>query len=74
MQSNQRDWHLDSQSRTVLRLLAHGLHVGEIALELHVPVRRVYSIRRRLRRRFGAVTNEHLISRAVSEGFTYLKD
>ncbi len=34
-----------------------------------VSVRRVYSVCEKLRRRFNAETNEHLIARAAEEGF-----
>jgi DNA-binding NarL/FixJ family response regulator len=71
MQSPIRDWKLDSESRAVLRLLARGLHINEIALQMDVPLRRIYWVRQKLRKRFGANTNEHLISMAVGEGFTY---
>ncbi|MCB9457893.1 MAG: hypothetical protein H6671_18070 [Anaerolineaceae bacterium] len=36
-----------------------------------VPPLRIYWVRQKLRKRFGANTNEHLISMAVSEGFAY---
>lgn len=71
MQSPLRDWRLDTEARLILRLLAQGCHVGQIAYEMKLPVRRVYWVREKLRRRFGATTNEHLISRAAAEGFTY---
>jgi DNA-binding NarL/FixJ family response regulator len=71
MQSPIRDWKLDSEARAVLRLLARGLHVNDIAVQMDVPLRRVYWVRQKLRRRFGANTNEHLISMAVAEGFAY---
>jgi DNA-binding NarL/FixJ family response regulator len=70
MQSPIRDWKLDSEARAVLRLLARGLHINDIATQMDVPLRRIYWIRQKLRKRFGANTNEHLISMAVSEGFT----
>lgn len=69
MQSPLREWRMDAEARAVLRLLAQGLHTGQIALELAISQRRVYFIRQKLRHRFGAVTNEHLISRATEEGF-----
>jgi hypothetical protein len=65
MQSPLRDWKLDSETRAVLRLLARGMHVSDIAAQMDVPLRH---------KRLGAETNEHLISHAVSEGFTYLED
>lgn len=63
---------LDETARAVLKQLAQGQTIGQIALALHIPRRQVYSIRARLRRRFHADTNEHLISRAVAEGFAWL--
>ncbi|MCA0453832.1 MAG: response regulator transcription factor [Chloroflexi bacterium] len=69
MQSSTRNWKLDSEARAVLRLMAHGLHVNDIAAQMAVPVRRIYWVRQKLRKRFGANTNEHLISMAVTEGF-----
>lgn len=71
MQSPERDWRLDGEARAVLRLLAQGCHVGQVALALGLPLRRVYWVREKLRHRFGAVTNEHMISRAAAEGFVY---
>lgn len=69
MQSGQqRDWHLDAEARAILRLLAAGYHTGQIACELGITARRVYRLRAKLRERFGAMTNEHMISRAVAEG------
>lgn len=59
---------LCSESRSVLRLLGQGMTVGAIAAQLGVPVRRVYWVREKLRRKLGAVTNEHLIQRAAQEG------
>lgn len=70
MQSPLRDWKLDSEARAVLRLLARGMHVNDIAAQMDVPLRRIYWVRQKLRKRFGANTNEHLISMAVAEGFT----
>jgi DNA-binding NarL/FixJ family response regulator len=70
MKSPLRDWKLDSEARAVLRLLARGMHVSDIARQMDVPLRRVYWVRQKLRKRFGANTNEHLISMAVAEGFT----
>ncbi len=69
MKSPLRDWQLDREARTVLRLLMAGRHIAEIARELDIPLRRAYWLRRKLRQRFGASTNEHLISRAVAEGY-----
>jgi DNA-binding NarL/FixJ family response regulator len=70
MKSPLRDWKLDSEARAVLRLLARGMHINDIAVQLDVPQRRIYWVRQKLRKRFGANTNEHLISMAVTEGFT----
>lgn len=71
MQSPLRDWQLDNESRSVLRMLAWGMHVSDIAVQMGVPLRRIYWVRHKLRTRFGANTNEHLISMAVAQGFTY---
>jgi DNA-binding NarL/FixJ family response regulator len=70
MKSPLRDWKLDSETRAVLRLLSRGMHINDIAEQLDVPQRRIYWVRQKLRKRFGANTNEHLISMAVAEGFT----
>ena len=45
------------------------MHVNDIAAQMDVPLRRIYWVRQKLRKRFGANTNEHLISKAVTEGF-----
>ncbi|MEL6408226.1 MAG: response regulator transcription factor [Chloroflexota bacterium] len=71
MQSPQRDWHLDHEARTVLQMLAQGKRAYEIARDLDVDTKRVYFVRQKLRKRFGAETNEHLISVAATEGFIY---
>jgi len=70
MQSPLRDWQLDTEARAMLRLLMQGLHIADIARQLDIPMRCAYFVRYKLRRRFGATTNEHLISRAVAEGFS----
>lgn len=72
LQSGQLVRPLDAKARTVLYQLAQGTSINQIALHLGIPPRRVYAIRDRLRQRFGVDTNEHLISRAVAEGFTNL--
>lgn len=72
MQSPMRDWHLDDESRRLLRLLMQGEHIASIAEHMNISTRRVYWLRQRLKERFGAKTNEHLISRAASEGFIYV--
>lgn len=69
MQSPLRDWHLDAEARQVLHLLAQGFPITDIARQIDVPLRRIYWVRQKLRKRFGANTNEHLISMAVAEGF-----
>ena len=69
MQSFDRHYLLDDEARTVLRLLARGYTVGSIAAQMKVAPRRIYWIRLKLRRRFGASTNEHLISCAAAEGY-----
>ncbi len=74
MHSPQRDAVLDRESREVLQRLARGEHVAEIAYKLGSDPRRVYWMREKLRRRFGAKTNEHLISRAAAEGFIALHE
>lgn len=71
IQSGQANLRMDDESRTVLSKLAQGDHIQQIALHLDVDVRRVYWVREKLRQRFGANTNEHLIQRAAAEGFIY---
>lgn len=65
---------LDRKDRQVLQMLAHGDEVSEIAQELDVSLRHVYWVREKLRNRFGARTNEHLIQRAIVEGFIYPRE
>lgn len=72
LQSGKTASPLDSEARTVLNYLAQGISVNQIAYRMGISSRRVYAIRERLRHRFGVDTNEHLISRAVAEGFTVL--
>ncbi len=74
MQSQRRDWKLDSEARAVLRLLAQGATIGKIASDLKIKPRRVYWVREKLRNRFGATTNEHLMARAVEHGFCVFTD
>jgi len=69
VQAGRAGWQLDTEGREVLRQLAQGLRPQEIALRRGVPVRRVYWVIDKLRRRFGAETNEHVIARAAEEGF-----
>jgi len=63
---------LNAEAQTVLNYLAQGISVNQIAYQMGTSPRRIYAIRDRLRRRVGVQTNEHLISRAVTEGFTIL--
>ena len=63
---------LNAEARIVLKYLAQGVSINQIAYHMGTSPRRIYAIRDRLRRRFGVETNEHLISRAVAEGFTVL--
>ncbi len=72
LQSRQVVSTLDAEARKVLNYLTQGISVNQIAYQMGTSPRRIYAIRQRLRRRFGVETNEHLISRAVAEGFTIL--
>ena len=74
MHGSHRPWLMDEEARAVLRLLASGCTAGEIAARLHLKRRRVYWITEKMRARFGAATNEHLISRVAAEGFTGFPD
>ena len=74
LQTKQEIWQLDEDERAVLRLLARGQTAREIAVQLQVSRRRVYWITEKLRYRFGAATNEHLINRANTEGFMGFTD
>jgi DNA-binding NarL/FixJ family response regulator len=69
LQAGRLAWQLDTEAREVLQLLAQGYRPQEIALQRGVPVRRIYWVNTKLRNRFGAETNEHLIARAAEEGF-----
>ncbi len=69
MQEGRRRWQLDDEALTVLRLLADGCHVSQIAHRLSVSSYRIYGVRNKLRARFGAENNEAMISRAMAEGF-----
>jgi DNA-binding NarL/FixJ family response regulator len=70
LQSGRKLSSLCSEGQAVLNYLTQGISVNQIARRLGITPRKVYSIRDRLRRRFGVETNEHLISRAVAEGFS----
>lgn len=74
MQSGARQRPLDAEARRVLRLLARGHTVGNIAVQLRISPRRVYWICQKLRNRFGATTNAHMISCAIAEGYTTAAD
>ncbi len=74
IQTKQEIWQLDAAERTVLRLLARGQTAREIAAQMQLSRRRVYWITEKLRYRFGATTNEHLINRANAEGFMGFPD
>ncbi len=74
MQGGNRDWQLDPEARAVLRLMAHGCTAREIASRLNLKLRRVYWVTEKMRARFGATTNVHLISRATAEGFAGFPD
>jgi DNA-binding CsgD family transcriptional regulator len=69
MQSDRARWQLDAEGRDVLRMLANGYRCQEIALLRGMLLRRVYWVCSKLRDRFGAQTNEHMIARAAEEGF-----
>lgn len=69
MQEGRRRWQLDDEALTILRLLADGGHVSQIAHRLSVSPYRIYAVRNKLRARFGAENNEAMISRATAEGF-----
>lgn len=74
LHSLQPDGYLGDEAREVLNKLAKGIHAGQIAREMGITQRRVYWVRQKLRQRFGAKTNEHLIHRAAAEGFTCLQE
>ncbi len=74
LQSGQTLTSLSSEARAVLNYLTQGISVNQIAHRMGITPRKVYAIRDRLRHRFGVETNEHLISRAVAEGFTTLSN
>lgn len=72
LQSGNPVTQLNAEARMVLNYLAQGVSINRIASLMSTSPRRIYAIRDQLRRRFGVETNEHLISRAVTEGFTVL--
>jgi len=69
MHSGLQKWNLNAEARSVLHLLVQGHSVGSIATKMKTTSRHIYWVRDKLRTRFGAKTNEHLISCAKSEGF-----
>lgn len=69
LHQGKRKWQLDAETRSVLNLLVQGYSVADIAARMNSTVRHIYWVRDKLRARFGATTNEHLVSRAKSEGF-----
>lgn len=74
MQSSKSHRYLDSEARIVLRLLARGCSIGIIAAQLSVSQRHVYWVCQKLRNRFGATTNEQMISCAIAEGYANAYD
>jgi DNA-binding NarL/FixJ family response regulator len=74
IQTRQQVWKLTEEERMVLRLLAGGATAAEIAKRMRTRRRRVYWITEKLRGRFGATTNEHLITRANAEGYAGFPD
>ena len=63
---------LSTAQRRMLYLLAHGASVSDIASDLQLSERRVYELRKLLRRYFNARTNAHLIQRAARDGYLRL--
>ena len=69
MQGERERCELDAELLQALRLLAEGCTIHEIAAKMGASVRHVYWLREKLRRRFGAPTNEVILSYARAEGF-----
>jgi len=69
MQSNRTSWQIDDEALDVLRLIASGCRPQEISVMRGMLLRRVYWVANKLRDRFGAETNAHLVARAAEEGF-----
>lgn len=69
MQTGEGDWRIDAEAREILRQIADGHRLQEIAYIRQIPIRRVYCICERLRRRFGAETNMQLMALVAREGF-----
>jgi DNA-binding NarL/FixJ family response regulator len=74
IQSGKRHRYLDPEARMVLRLLAQGCTIGSIAAQMKLPQRRIYWICQKLRNRFGATTNEQMMSCAIAEGYASAYD
>ena len=69
MKSDRAGWQIDAEALGLLRLLADGYRPQQIALMRGMPLRRAYWVVTKLRDRFAAETNAHLIARAAEEGF-----
>lgn len=74
IQSGKHHRYLDPEARMVLRLLAQGCTIGSIAAQMRLPQRRIYWVCQKLRNRFGATTNEQMMSCAIAEGYTNAYD
>ena len=69
MQSGEPVVAMDQEARAVLKLIAAGENPQTIAQQLGSSVRRVYWVQERLRRRFGAASNEAAMVQAMAEGY-----
>ena len=69
MKSGDGDWQIDAEAREILRQIAEGHRLQEIAYMRNVSIRRVYGICERLRRQFGAHTNMQLMALVAREGY-----
>ena len=74
MQATHPPVTLDANTRQVLGLLSRGHTVKQIAHNLTMSHRHVYWLRQKLRKRFGANTNEDLVVKAIAEGFARLPE
>ncbi|MBS0663495.1 MAG: response regulator transcription factor [Verrucomicrobia bacterium] len=63
-----------AQEQTILRLLARGAVVKEIATSLNLSPSMIYKLLTRLREHLGAKTNEDLIVIAVQRGWLEVED
>jgi len=61
---------LTDREREVLKLLAEGRSVKELAFELGVSVQTAYTHRRHLMQKLGIVDATNLIKYAIREGLT----